>query len=70
MLSLCFYKCSSIKNIPQHKSLLVNEGQTKIDFVINEKDQKIHYSLRKGRKFDTNQLKLMKSKEYVRKITF
>ena len=30
MLSLCFYKCSSIKNIPQHKSLLVNES-----FVLN-----------------------------------
>jgi hypothetical protein len=37
--------------------------------IINNKNKKIHYSLQNERKFDFNQLKTMKSKEYVKKIT-
>ena len=47
---------------------LVAEGQTVIDLVINDKNKKIHYNLLKSRKFDYNQLKALKNKEYVKKI--
>jgi hypothetical protein len=51
------------------KQLLEVEGQTEISFIINNKNKKIHYNLQNPRKFDFNQLKIMKSKEYVKKIT-
>ena len=51
------------------KKLLRNEGQTKISLIINKKNQRIHYNLQNARKFDFNQLKAMKNKEYVKKIT-
>ena len=47
----------------------MKEGQTEISLIINEKNQRIHYSLENTRKFDFNQLKAIKSKEYVKKIT-
>ena len=56
-------------NISEIKKILKLEGQTEINFIINQKNQKIHYSLQNTRKFDFNQLKTMKSKEYVKKIT-
>ena len=48
---------------------LTNEGQTKISLIINKKNQRIHFNLQNARKFYFNQLKAMKSKEYVKKIT-
>ncbi len=56
-------------NINEIKKLLTNEGQTKISLIINKKNQRIHFNLQNARKFDFNQLKAMKSKEYVKKIT-
>ena len=56
-------------NIKEVKQLLTREGQTQISLIINNKNQKIHYDLQNARKFDFNQLKTMKSKEYVKKIT-
>ena len=56
-------------NIDELKALLKNEGQTEISLIINKKDKKIHYDLQNARKFDFNQLKTIKSKEYVKKIT-
>ena len=50
------------------KELLEKEGQTKVDLVIKDNNKKIHYNLIKSRKFDFNQLKALKSKEYVKKI--
>jgi len=55
-------------NINEIKELLQKEGQTKIDLIINDKNKKIHYNLFNSRKFDFNQLKVLKSKEYVKKI--
>ena len=55
-------------NIKEIKDLLIKEGKTKINLVINSNDRKIHYSLQNERNFDFNQLKAMKSKEYVKKI--
>jgi DNA polymerase-3 subunit alpha len=56
-------------NLNEIKNLLTKEGKTKISLIINNKNKKIHYSLQNTRKFDFNQLKTMKSKEYVKKIT-
>ena len=56
-------------NLQEIKELLQNEGQTEINLIIHDKDKKIHYNLLNSRKFDFNQLKILKSKEYVKKIT-
>ena len=56
-------------NIAELKKLLTKEGQTKISLIINKKNQKIHLDLQNTRKFDFNQLKAVKNKEYVKKIT-
>ena len=51
------------------KKILTKEGETKISLIINNKNQRLHFNLQNARKFDFNQLKAMKSKEYVKKIT-
>ena len=56
-------------NIEEIKKLLKKEGKTEINLIINNKDKKIYCNLQNTRKFDFNQLKMMKSKEYVKKIT-
>ena len=56
-------------NIKEIKELLTKKGQTEISLIINKKNQKIRYDLENARKFDFNQLKAIKSKEYVKKIT-
>ena len=56
-------------NLDEIKELLQNEGQTEVNLVIYDRNKKIQYNLQKTRKFDFNSLKIMKSKEYVRKIT-
>jgi DNA polymerase-3 subunit alpha len=56
-------------NIEEVKQFFKTEGQTQIDLIINDVDKKIHYNLKNLRKFDFNQLKILKSKEYVKKIT-
>ena len=56
-------------NLDEIKQLLKNEGQTEISLIINSKNKKIRYSLQNSRKFDFHKLKMMKSKDYVKKIT-
>jgi len=56
-------------NIQEIKKLLTTEGHTEINLIINNNNQRIHYNLQNARKFDFNQLKALKSKEYVKKIT-
>ena len=56
-------------NISEIKQLLTKEGQTEISLIINKKNQRIRFNLENARKFDFNQLKAIKSKEYVKKIT-
>ncbi len=56
-------------NIEEINKLLIQEGKTHISFIINQRNKKIHFHLKNARKFDYNQLKTMKSKEYVKKIT-
>ena len=56
-------------NIDELKKLLTKDGKTEISLIINQKNQRIHFDLKNARKFDFNQLKAIKSKEYVKKIT-
>ena len=56
-------------NLNEIKEILKNKGQTKIDLIFNDNNKKIHYNLQNLRKFDFNQLKIIKNKEYVKKIT-
>ena len=56
-------------NINEIKKLLIHEGKTEISLIINKQNQRIHFNLKNSRKFDYNQLKAIKSKEYVKKIT-
>ena len=56
-------------NLSEVKKILAKEGKTEVNLVINNKDKKIYYNLQNPRKFDFNQLKTIKSKQYVKKIT-
>ncbi len=56
-------------NLNEIKKLLNEEGKTEIVLIVNNKKQKIQFNLQNSRKFDFNQLKSVKSKEYVKKIT-
>ena len=56
-------------NLDEIKSLLSTKGETKINLVIREKNQQAHFTLQENRKFDLNQLKALKAKKYVEKIT-
>ena len=47
----------------------MKEGETQISLIINKKNQRIHFDLQNTRKFDFNQLKAIKNKDYVKKIT-
>ncbi len=57
-------------NLSELKDVLRSEGKTSISLIFNNKNKKVHYSLQNLRKFNFEQLKVMKSKEYVKKITF
>ena len=56
-------------NLEEIKKLLKDKGETFISLIINNKNKKIYYNLKNSRKFDFNHLKMMKTKEYVKKIT-
>ena len=50
-------------------TLLSAKGETTINLVIKNKTKKAYYRLQMNRKFDLNQLKALKAKNYVEKIT-
>ena len=56
-------------NIEELKKLLTTKGHTQINLIFNKSNQRIHYNLLNSRKFDINQLKVLKNKDYVKKIT-
>ncbi len=51
------------------KEILSLKGNTAINLIINNNNQKAYYSLQNNRKFDFNHFKRLKGKEYVIKIT-
>ena len=50
------------------KEILSQEGETKINLIIKDKNLKAYYSLQNNRKFDLDDLKALKAKKYVEKI--
>tara|TARA_B100000963_G_scaffold102537_1_gene88747 strand:- start:2140 stop:5556 length:3417 start_codon:yes stop_codon:yes gene_type:complete len=56
-------------NLDEIKNLLSIKGDTKINLVVKNKKKQAYYSLEENRKFDLNQLKALKAKKYVEKIT-
>ena len=57
-------------NLGEISQLLSADGETEINLVLKNQNKKAHYSLKNNRKFDLKQLKVLKGKEYVDKITF
>ena len=57
-------------NIDEIRELLSINGDTEINLVIKDSNNKAaYYSLQNNRKFDLKHLKALKAKEYVEKIT-
>ena len=56
--------------IDELRDLLGKKGDTQINLIITENNKKAHFSFQNNRKFDLKNLKTLKAKEYVRKITF
>ena len=54
--------------IEELKNMLSQNGDTKINIIIKNKNQKVNYLLQNNRKFDLQLLKALKTKEYVAKI--
>jgi DNA polymerase III subunit alpha len=57
-------------NLKELQEYLKEKGETKIRLIIPEKNKKIIFNLENSRKFDLNVFNDVKSKEYVKKITF
>ncbi len=55
--------------INEIKELLSKSGDTEIRLIVKNKNKKVQYSFQNNRKFDLENLKTLKSKEYVAKIT-
>ncbi len=56
-------------NIDEIKKLLSIKGETEINLLIKDNNNQAIFSLQENRKFDLNQLKALKAKKYVEKIT-
>jgi DNA polymerase III subunit alpha len=56
-------------DLSEISKLLSDNGETEINLIIQDHDKKAHYSLQNNRKFDLKDLKALKAKEYVEKIT-
>ena len=54
--------------IDEIKRILSKNGNTVINLVVKDENQKASFSLENNRKFDLNHLKALKAKEYVSKI--
>ena len=56
-------------NLDEIKNLLSHKGDTEINLIFRGKNKKANYLLQENRKFDLNQLKALKAKKYVEKIS-
>ena len=56
--------------IEEIKEILSENGSTEVNLVIKSQNKKVNYFLQNNRKFDLELLKMLKTKEYVEKITF
>ena len=57
-------------NLDEIKKILSKNGSTSINLIIKDRKQTASYFLKNNRKFDLKDLKALKAKEYVEKITF
>ena len=57
-------------NLEEIKDALKEEGETEINFIINENNKRLKFKLEKTRKFDLNLFNDIKNKQYVKKISF
>ena len=55
--------------IDELRDLLSQKGETEINLIITENNKKAHFSFQNNRKFDLQNLKTLKAKKYVTKIT-
>ena len=58
------------KKLNELKDLLKNNGETKINIILKDKEKNYSFELEKGRKFDFDLFTLIKSKEFIKKISF
>ena len=56
-------------NLTEIKQLLSGKGDTEINLVVKDKNKQAIFLLKENRKFDFNQLKALKAKKYIEKIT-
>ena len=56
-------------NLNEIKQMLSNRGDTEINLVVKDRNKKATYSLKENREFDLDDLKTLKAKKYVEKIT-
>ena len=56
-------------DLDEIKQLLSNKGETKINLIIKNQNKQAFFSLQENRKFDVKDLKALKAKKYVEKIT-
>ena len=57
-------------NIEELKEVLKESGNTKINFIIKDKNKSFAFELEKTRKFDLTTFNNDKNKQYVKKISF
>ncbi len=57
-------------NIEELKEVLKEKGNTKINFIIKDKNKSFAFELEKTRKFDLTTFNNVKNKQYVKKISF
>ena len=63
------FNCTKLTISRNLKKILGNSGSTEVNLIVNNQNKKIHYVLQNPRKLDYNLIKLIKTKEYVKKIS-
>jgi DNA polymerase-3 subunit alpha len=58
------------EKLKELNELLKNNGETKINVILRDRNKNYSFELEKTRKFDFNLFSLIKNKEYVKKISF
>ena len=58
------------ENLDELNELLKKNGETKVNVILRDKNKNYFFELEKTRKFDFNLFSLIKSNEYVKKISF
>ncbi len=57
-------------NIQELKEVLKEDGKTRINFIVKDKNKSFAFKLEKTRKFDLTTFNNVKNKQYVKKISF